>query len=77
MSINVDKGWMECFCVTIRSIDLGPGTFSFGIIAVFAKMDSSIKGLYAGLLICLDLITLGMTRTMSHFSLRLLESFSA
>ena len=79
MSVNVGKGWMEGFCVTIRSIDLGPGTFSFGIIAVFAKMDNIIKGfrLYAGLLICLDLITLGMTETMSHFSLRLLESFSA
>ena len=55
MSINVGKGWMECFCVTIRSIDLGPGTFSFGIIAVFTKMDNIIKRLYAGLLICLDL----------------------
>lgn len=31
---------MECFCVTIRSIDLGPGTFSFGIIAASAKMDN-------------------------------------
>jgi len=43
---------------TIRSIDLGPGTFSFGVIAALPRWTH--QRIIRGLFICLDL-TLGMT----------------